>query len=141
MDNVDVGLFDRDWNNAIYFFMMNADEQIYMRYGGRDSRAADSYLNLDSLALAAEKGLELHKLYQEGKLAKTARPQPKSPRDYPLLVQRTYAANACVECHLIGDFQNIHRELDGTLDKMVHLFRSPDLRTIGIHLDVPKGLV
>src|SRR5438128_1152851 len=40
MDNVDVGLFDRDWNNAIYFFLMNADDQIYMRYGGRDSQAA-----------------------------------------------------------------------------------------------------
>ena len=37
MDDVDIGLFDRDWNNAIYFFMLNADEQIYMRYGGRDS--------------------------------------------------------------------------------------------------------
>ena len=39
MDDVDVGLFDRDWNNAIYFFLMNADEQIYMRYGGRDAQA------------------------------------------------------------------------------------------------------
>jgi S1-C subfamily serine protease len=56
-------------------------------------------------------------------------------------VKRTYQAHACVECHLIGDFQNLHREQDGTLDKLVHLFRSPDLRTIGIHLDVPKGLV
>ena len=37
MDDVDVGLFDRDWNNALYFFVLNADEQIYMRYGGRDS--------------------------------------------------------------------------------------------------------
>ena len=46
MDNVDVGLFDRDWNNAIYFFMLNADEQIYMRYGGRDSQSPDTYLNL-----------------------------------------------------------------------------------------------
>ena len=37
MDDVDIGLFDYDRNNAIYYFVMNADEQIYMRYGGRDS--------------------------------------------------------------------------------------------------------
>ncbi len=37
MDDVDIGLFDRDWNNAIYYFLLNADEKIYMRYGGRDS--------------------------------------------------------------------------------------------------------
>lgn len=141
MDNVDIGLFDYDRNNTLYFFLMNADEQIYMRYGGRDARSPDSYLNLDSLALAAEKGLELHRLYQAGKLEKTPRPKPSSPRDFPLLVERTFKQNACVECHLIGDFQNLHREKDGTLDKLVHLFRSPDIRTLGIELDVPKGLV
>lgn len=141
MDNVDIGLFDYDRNNTLYFFLLNADEQIYMRYGGRDSRAADSYLNLDSLALAAAKGLELHKQYQAGNTQNWVRPKAFSPRDYPMLVDRTFKQNACVECHLIGDFQNLHREKDGTLDKLVHLFRSPDIRTIGIELDVPKGLM
>ena len=59
----------------------------------------------------------------------------------PLLVERTIARKACVECHLIGDFLNLYREQDGTLDKLVHLYRSPDIRTLGIELDVPKGLV
>jgi hypothetical protein len=140
MDSVDIGLFEYDRNNTLYFFLMNADEEIYMRYGGRDARSPDSYLNLDSLALAASKGLELHKQYQAGQLAKKARPKADSARNYPMLVERTYKANACVECHLIGDFQNLHREKDGTLDKLVHLFRSPDIRTLGIELDVPKGL-
>lgn len=141
MDNVDIGLFEHDRNNTLYFYLLNADEQIYMRYGGRDGRSPDSYLNLDSLALAAAKGLELHKAYQAGTLPKVARPKADSPRNYPMLVERTFKQNACVECHLIGDFQNLHREKDGTLDKLVHLFRSPDIRTIGIELDVPKGLV
>ena len=90
MDNVDIALFEHDRNNTLYFYLLNADEQIYMRYGGRDSRSPDSYLSLDSLALAAEKGLELHKLYQQGKLAKAPRPKPMSPRDYPMLVERTF---------------------------------------------------
>jgi hypothetical protein len=141
MDNIDIGLFDRDWNTTIYYFIMNADEQIYLRYGGRDARSPDTYLNLSSLELALEKGLELHRRYQQGELKKTERPKPMFPREIPLLVERTIARNACVECHLIGDYQNIQREREGKLDKLIHLYRSPDIKTLGIHLDVPKGLV
>lgn len=141
MDDVDVGLFDRDWNNTIYFFALNADEQIYLRYGGRDSESPDTFLNLASLELALAKGLELHQQYREGKLARAERPKPVFPREFPLLVERTFARNACVECHLIGDFMNQHRELDGTLDKLTHMFRSPDPRTLGIYIDLPKGLL
>jgi serine protease Do len=141
MDNVDVGLFERDWNNAIYFFALNADEQIYLRYGGRDAASADTYLNLNSMELALKKGLELHRQYQKGDLKKAARPKPFFPREIPLLVERTMKQRACVECHLIGDYQNLKREQDGTLDKLSQMYRSPDIKTIGINLDVPQGLV
>jgi serine protease Do len=141
MDNVDVGLFDRDWNNAIYFFLMNADDQIYMRFGGRDAQSADTYLNLNSLELALKKGLDLHRQYQNGELKKTERPKPFFPREIPLLVERTFKQNQCVECHLIGDYQNLQREQNGTLDKLTTLYRSPDIKTIGIYLDVPQGLL
>jgi hypothetical protein len=141
MDDADIGLFDRDWNNTLYYFILNADEQIYMRYGGRDAASDDTYLNLSSLELALEQGLELHRRYRRGELKKTQRPKPVFARDFPLLVERTIARGACVECHLIGDYQNLQRERDGTLDKITHLFRSPDIKTIGIYLDVPKGLV
>jgi hypothetical protein len=141
MDDVDIGLFDYDRNNTLYYFIMNADEQIYLRYGGRDSQSQDSYLSLASLEMALQQGLELHGRHQRGELKKTERPKPTFPREFPLLVERTFARNACVECHLIGDFQNLHREQDGTLDKLTHMFKSPDIKVIGIHLDVPKGLV
>ncbi|MBV6432124.1 MAG: hypothetical protein IANPNBLG_02260 [Bryobacteraceae bacterium] len=141
MDDVDIGLFDYDRYNTLYFFILNADEQIYLRYGGRDGASQDTFLSLDSLELALRKGLELHQQHLEGKLPATPRPKPMSPRDFPLLVERTYAQNNCVECHLIGDFQNVHREKDGTLDKITHMYRSPDPRTIGIYIDIPKGLV
>src|SRR5579872_6105253 len=141
MDDVDVGLFDRDWNTTLYFFMLNADEQIYMRYGGRDSASPDTYLNLESLELALKQGLELHRQYEAGELKRTERPQPMYPREMPLLVKRTFAQHACVECHLIGDYQNLQREQSGVLDKVTHLYRSPDIKTLGIYLDVPKGLV
>jgi hypothetical protein len=141
MDETNFALFDRDWNNAVYFFVMNADERIYMRYGGRDSQSPDTYLDLASMELALKQGVELHQRYLKGELQMAEPPKPRYPREIPLLVQRTFAQHQCVECHLIGDFQNIQREQEGTLDKLAHLYRSPDIKTIGIHLDVPKGLV
>ena len=142
MDDTNVALFERDWNNTLYFFAFNADEQIYLRYGGRDSASADTYLDMDSLELAARQGLELHQRYLKGEWKPAyEQPKPVYPREMPLLVQRTFAQHACVECHLIGDFQNIQRQQDGKLDKLSHLYRSPDIKTIGISLDVPKGLV
>ena len=141
MDDVDVGLFDRDWNNAVYFFALNAEEQIYFRYGGRDSASPDTYLDLHSLEAALGDGLGMHRRYLGGELKLPPRPQAFFPRQIPLLAQRTFAQRQCVECHLIGDFQNIQREQAGTLDKLTHLYRSPDIKTIGIFLDVPKGLV
>ena len=141
MDDVDIALFERDWNNTLYYFLMNADEQIYMRYGGRDTRGPMTYLNLDSLELALAQGLELHRQYQAGKLAAAPRPKPLFPRQIPPLVERTFARNQCVECHLIGDYLLIHKEQTGKVDRIADMYRWPDIRAIGIELDVPKGLV
>ena len=141
MDDVDVGLFDYDRYNTLYFFILNADEQIYLRYGGRDGQSQDSFLSLQSLELALAKGLELHNQFLKGELKPVERPKPLFPKEIPPLVERTFARNACVECHLIGDFQNVQREQEGKLDKLMHMYRSPDIRTIGIFLDLPKGLI
>lgn len=141
MDGIDIGLFDYDRYNTLYFFLMNADEQIYMRYGGRDSFSPNTYLNLDSLELALEQGLELHRRYQQGELKERPRPEPLFPRDIPALYERTIGSGRCVECHLIGDLQNVQREREGKLDRLAHMFRSPDIKRLGIHLDIPKGLV
>ena len=141
MDDVDIALFERDWNNTLYYFILNADEQIYLRYGGRDARSPLAYLNLDSLELALQKGLDLHRKAQQGQLPKAVRPKPRFPREIPPLVERTFARNQCVECHLIGDFSLIYKEQTGTLEKAKDLYRWPDIRSIGIDLDVPKGLL
>ena len=141
MDDVDIALFERDWNNTLYYFLMNADEQIYMRYGGRDARGPMTYLNFDSLELALQQGLELHRQYRAGKLPKTAKPKPMFPREIPPLVERTFARGQCVECHLIGDYLLIHKEQTGKIDRIADMYRWPDIRAIGVELDIPKGLV
>jgi hypothetical protein len=146
MTDVDIALYDYDRHFSIYFFAVSPDEQIYLRYGGRDARSADSYLDLDSLVLALEAGLEQHQRWERGALPRADRPAPKFPRDIDLLRREEMTADnepvgRCIECHMISDYQVVAKEAAGTLDKPRDIFRSPDIRNIGIHLDVPRGLV
>ena len=141
MNRVDVGLFDFDWHHSIYFFIVSPDEQIYLRYGGRDAASADSYLDLDSFALALRAGLEEHERWLAGGLSARPRPAPFFARELERLRVQELERGRCVECHMIGDYRAAARERDGTLDKRREMFRSPDIRDLGIHLDVPQGLV
>ncbi len=141
MNGINIGLYDYDRYNTLYFFLVSPDEQIYLRYGGRDPRSPTTYLNLESLELALELGLEQHRLYQAGKLPKTKPPPAVYPQDIPELYKRTINSGRCVECHLIDDLENVQREKDGNLDKLSQMYRSPDIRAIGIELDIPRGLL
>ena len=140
LDRINIGLFEYDWYNTLYFFALNADEQIYLRYGGRDVQSATTYLNLESLELALEQGLRLHRLYRAGRLPKKSVPAARYPHEIPALYELTSKRGRCVECHLVGDMLNVQRETDGTLDKLRHLYRTPELSTLGIRLDIPRGL-
>ena len=141
MKGIDIALFDFDRHNAIYFFVLDADQHIYLRYGGRDADSADTYLDLDSFELALQKGLELHAANRDDDAAAAPSHQPVYPRDIPSLQRDVISRNRCVECHLIGDYQNQEREASGQLDKLRWMYRSPDIKRLGLQLDVPKGLV
>ena len=92
MDRIDIALFDFDRHNALYYFVVNADEQIYLRYGGRDSESASTYLNMRSLELALEQGLQMH---ASGDLPIAERPLPRYPADISLIRSRTTGPKSC----------------------------------------------
>ncbi len=140
LTGIDIALFDFDRHNALYYFILNAEEHIYLRYGGRDAASAMTYLNLDSLELALRQGLEQHALYEAGQLPQPAKPEPLYPKDIRSLNEAVIKRGHCVECHLVGDYRVTEREAAGTLNKLTDMFVYPDIRTLGIALDVPKGL-
>ena len=129
MTGVDIGLYDYDPHASIFFFIVSPDEEIYLRYGGRDAVAADSYLDLASLELALELGLEQHARWRAGELPERPRPASFYPRDIEAL-QKTEmrGRRSCVECHHIGDYKAAELEATGKLDKPRVMFRSPDIR-------------
>jgi hypothetical protein len=104
MDGIDIGLFDYDRHNSIYYFVLNADEQIYLRYGGRDAEDAGTYLDLSSIELAMRLGLKQHESFNAGKLPKQQRPAPMFPQEIVSLKREIIDRNRCVERHLIGDY-------------------------------------
>jgi hypothetical protein len=140
MSGIDIGLFDYDRHNSIYFFAMNADESIYLRYGGRDAADSNTYLDLSSLELALEAGLRQHELHKTGQLIRQMRPAAFFPEQIASLKKQVIERNRCVECHLIGDYLAQDLERTGKLDKRRTLYPSPDLKRLGIFLDIPKGL-
>ena len=139
LNGMDVGLFDFDRHNALYFFILNADEEIYLRYGGRDAESASTYLNLRSLELALKKGLELHADKNWKPIDR--RPKQLLPEDIKTLADHVKRRFLCVECHMVADYQTIEWERDGKLDRLRDLHVSPDIKEIGLFLDIPKGLV
>ena len=141
MTGIDIRLFEFDRHNALYYFIMNADEHIYMRYGGRDATSPHTYLDLESLEIALQLGLEQHELYNQGKSEKQERPARLLPREIPLLRNEVSRFRRCVECHMISDFQTQQLELTGKLNKLQDMYVFPDIERIGIHLDIPRGLV
>lgn len=146
MTGVNIAHFDRDWHNSLYYFVINADEDIYLRYGGRDEVAATTYLDLESLEQALEIGLREHRRFLEtgerpGADEPESKPEPLRPADFRLLKENIIDSGRCTECHLIGDYSMQEKELAGLLDPIQDLYRSPDIKAIGLHLDVPKGLL
>jgi hypothetical protein len=138
---MNIALFDRDWHNTIYYFVLNADEQIYLRYGGRDETAPDTYLNYDSFELALKLGLDQHEKWKAGELPAKPLPKPFYPDEIPLLKDEVMDQGRCVECHLIADYRLLEKEFDHALNKLDDMFVNPDIKRIGVELDVPKGLV
>jgi hypothetical protein len=141
IEDIDIGHYEFDPQVTVYFFVINADEQIYLRYGGRDDESAESYLNLKSMEVALDRGLEQHKLWQEGKLEAPKRAAARFVKDYEEIRDGPLKKNNCVHCHMIGQGQTGDLMRAGKLDKQRDLWVYPDVKRLGIVLEAEKGLV
>lgn len=132
---IDVGLYDFDPDSTLYCFVVNADERILLRYGGRDDEAADKYFNEKSLQIALERGLEQHKLAREGKLPGQDRPRARFPGEYPDVKRETIDKDKCVHCHHMGSGKTRAAMAASKLDKLKDLWSYPEVGRLGITLD------
>jgi hypothetical protein len=140
LTKVDVGHFDFDTQSTVYGFIMNADEQVYMRYGGRDDRGSLAHNNVKSLILALEKGREIHAKDVAGEWKALKRAAAKFPRDLPDVKNNQIKKGNCVHCHNIGHAEVKQKQSAGTFDKKTDPWVYPDIFNFGVELDENKLL-
>lgn len=141
MRGINLAKFDFDRHNAVYYFIINSSEDIYLRFGGRNTSASDAYLDLKSLELALSLGLNEHQASLSGKRPHDPPVPPVFPRDVPGLRENVVLRNRCVECHHIAHFQTTVAEKLGELVKKRDMFRYPEFERLGIKIDIPRGLL
>ena len=140
MTSVDIGLFDFDPDSTLYCFILSPDEQVYMRYGGRVDSDAEKFLNMESLEVALERALELHKTWLAGELAKPPRPAAKLSADSPEVKNGPIAKGQCVHCHQLGAGKTKLLQSQNKLDRLKDLWVYPDIARLGVELDPKAGL-
>lgn len=123
--------YDLDWAGLF----MNADEQVYGRYGGRDADSPDRYLTIPGLRHAMKRALAAH-ASRAPTSAQGPASKPETVEDYPGL--KRLSPTACIHCHQVYDFR---REVARTAGRWqlrdLWVYPTPD--TLGFAVDPEQG--
>lgn len=133
MRGVDLRVFDFDYDLTWAGFFMNADQEIYGRFGGRGEGDAETYLTLPGLKYAMRQALDAHR---------AKRVQPRSPPKPVVSVDQFPAAarvtGECIHCHQVYDFsrESLRGEKKWKLDDV---WTYPPPKNLGLVLDPKQG--
>jgi hypothetical protein len=135
MRDVNIGLFEYDYDMTWMSFFLDEEGRVYSRYGSRDSTSADSHNTSAGLLNTMREVLAVHK----EELAKPRPPyvMPKmKPADMP--AYRNTFGNSCGRCHQLNEAKWEQARLDKSMkDGPFFIYPLPD--NIGIKLDLTKG--
>lgn len=141
MNNVNIGLFDFDYDTTWAAFFLDADLNIYSRYGGRDAEASDSRLTKNSLLQTMHEVLDVHEDRKAaGFPADDSQTHPRlqpdrKPEEMPLLKNNH---SGCLHCHQIQEFGYLQKFHDGKFTSD-DLFGFPLPENLGIQFDRQHG--
>jgi hypothetical protein len=147
-NQLDLSLFQFDFDLTFAAFFLNADKTIYARYGIRTSREADEDVAVEGLVETMQRVLALHKKYPDNADSLFGKQSPgidqAVPEDFkslsefkPALSYENQVAKSCIHCHQVRDAQR--DELRAAKKRLPEnlLFPFPPPETIGIKFD-PK---
>jgi hypothetical protein len=132
---VNLNLFEFDYDLTFAAFFLDADENVYARYGGRDAVDPDNRQSLAGLAATMRSVLEMHK-GQKKDFAPKAPGGPKTVRD---LAPGT-RSRGCMHCHQVKEGINAALTRAGQWDRD-KVWRYPLPENVGLTLDVDKANV
>ncbi|MHC4137241.1 MAG: Trx7/PDZ domain-containing (seleno)protein [Planctomycetota bacterium] len=148
MGDVDLDLFQFDYDMTWAAFFMNADLTIYGRYGSRNAvgQGSNALISLSSLKQAMERALEIHKNYPANRDSLAAKRGPpvrwKRPRKIPSLpphAKRARPPATCVHCHHIpvGVRRSLIDEKKLLTDEQIWVYPYP--KNTGLEIDIAHG--
>ena len=132
ISSVDLRLFEFDRDLTWFAFLLNADETIYGRYGGRDAKGPDERISLKGLRYAMERALEAHANPPKPRIRLE---KPFRASDFP--AAKTFKGN-CIHCHTIYEFERAEKKALGQW-RRDDLWVYPLPENVGIKLEVDRG--
>jgi serine protease Do len=153
MRGVNLDVFDFDFDLTWAGFFLNADEQIYGRFGGRDAVSADKRTSLTGLRYAMASALSAHReatparSASEGSrrepslalrvgIGRTQLEDVRTVEEYPAARRRP--ANSCIHCHHVYDFRREALQARGKWSQS-QLWVYPLPENVGITLGVDES--
>lgn len=128
-------LFDFDYDLTFAVFFLNADQQVYARFGGRDSSGPDARQSLAGLRYTMERVLTEHRA-REPRFAPRAGGEPLYAAEF--IAEGSFGH--CVHCHQVKEAQHNRLKLAGQWRvELAHRFPLPD--NLGLRLEVDRGNV
>jgi hypothetical protein len=116
-------------------FLLNADNQVYGRYGGRDARGPEDHLSLAGLHYAMAAALDAHR---RGSAPPAPRKEPPIlAEDYPA-ARRMHLRGECIHCHQVYEFRRELRQAAGQWSRD-EIWVYPPPENVGVTLDRDVG--
>jgi hypothetical protein len=140
INDIDLGMFQFDYDLTWCVFFLNADGTIYGRYGTRAGGGKDSttHVSVASFRKTMRRVLDLHRGYPANKalLAGKRGPKPeyRTPKEVPILER-----HHCIECHQVreGVLRSKWQEKRLTA---ADVWDYPLPENVGLTMDVDDGL-
>jgi serine protease Do len=142
MNGLDLARFEFDYDNTWQAFFLDAELNVYARYGGRDAESPESRLSKESLLHTMRQVLEAHELRRREPASAAAReavhPAPEKPirpDDFPLIRKHH---NGCLHCHQVQEYRLLQSYADGAFDTKL-LFPFPLPENLGLTFQRDHG--
>jgi hypothetical protein len=135
IDDLDLNLFEFDYDLTFMVFFMDADEQVYARYGGRDAESPDARQSLDGLRYTMQSVLDMHQR-AEKLFAPKAQDAPKYIREFSGSRRR----GGCLHCHQVKEILNTDLQKTGQWSRD-RIWRYPLPENLGLVLESVRGNV
>ncbi len=128
----DLNLFEFDYDLTWMAFFLNANEQIYGRFGGRDASSAESRNTLAGLNYAMTAALAKHQ--SSAAIAQARTEKPFKAENFPA-ARRT---RGCIHCHMVAEFRRDYlKSLSKWSRNDIWVYPLPE--NVGVTLEKDRG--